>query len=388
MLVSRGWRLLAGTLALLAIAAIVYFLLWATYGFTYSAFKDVPPGYTFFPASGWAFALKEPDLPIRIIAFCRDHKLFPEAFLYGYAFVDQTSRYHGVFANGAFYPQGVLWFYPYVFFVTTPIAILIFIVVAGVIARHRYASLRGNSTALRGVFSATFPLLAFMVVYWAAALPNCRMASGPRHLLPAYPMLCIFLGIAAPSIARRRALKVLTGVLALWLAAADFFIYPHYLSYFNEAVGGPSHGYECLIDSAVDWGQDLPALADYLATQKPGHLPVYLSYLGCADPAYYGIHARPLPSYMPLPADSDPAQIKPLAPGLYCMSVTMIHRIQRTQDVTPEMLRVLSVQQLVHLCAYLEHRKPIAQAGYSINIYELTAADLAAATRPSDSPSD
>ncbi|HVX85794.1 MAG TPA: hypothetical protein VH253_13515 [Phycisphaerae bacterium] len=385
---SRRSRLLAGTLALLAIAAIVWFLLWATYGFTYSAFKDVPEGYSFFPAAGWTFALKEPDLPIRIITFARAHKLLPEAFLYGYAYVDRSSRYHGVFANGAFYPQGVLWFYPYVFLITTPIAVLIFMGMAAIVARNRYAVLRANSAALRARLSAALPLLAFMIVYWAAALPNCRLASGPRHLLPAYPMLCIFLGVAAAAIARRRMLQILTGVLAIWLAAADFFIYPHYLSYFNEAVGGPSHGYECLIDSAVDWGQDLPALADYLAAHNPRHLPVYLSYLGCADPAYYGIRARPLPSYMPLAADSDPAQIKPLSPGLYCMSVTMIHRIQSTQNVTPEMERVLSIQQLVHLCAYLEHRRPTAQAGYSINIYELTAADLAAATRPSESSSE
>jgi hypothetical protein len=384
LLVSRGAKALAGILVLVAMVVVVDVLLWATYGFTYSAFKDVPAnaGYTFFPASGWAFALQEPDLPIRLISFARDHKLLPEAFLYGYAFVDQTSRYHGVFVNGAFYPGGVLWFYPYVFVITTPIAILILIVVAAAIARRRYGLLRTDPSLLRAALYRVFPLLSFMMVYWLAALPSCRQASGPRHLLPAYPMLCIFLGVAAATIARRRVLKVVTALLALWLAAADAFVYPHYLSYFNEAVLGPRHGYEHLIDSAVDWGQDLPALADYLAAHNERHLPVYLAYLGCADPAYYGIRANPLPSFMPLPTEYDPSAIKPLAPGLYCMSVTMIHRIQRTQDVPGPMASRLSIRDLIHLCAYLEHRQPIAQAGYSINIYELTAEDLAAATRP------
>ena len=35
-------------------------------------------------------------------------------------------------------------------------------------------------------------------------------------------------------------------------------IAPHYLSYFNSFCGGPSEGYRYLVDSSLDWGQDLP----------------------------------------------------------------------------------------------------------------------------------
>ena len=38
------------------------------------------------------------------------------------------------------------------------------------------------------------------------------------------------------------------------------FVRPHYLAYFNESVGGPANGYKHLVDSSLDWGQDLPEL--------------------------------------------------------------------------------------------------------------------------------
>ena len=48
------------------------------------------------------------------------------------------------------------------------------------------------------------------------------------------------------------------GVLLVgWLVTSSLWIYPHSLSYFNEAIGGPLNGSERLLGSNVDWGQDL-----------------------------------------------------------------------------------------------------------------------------------
>ena len=41
-------------------------------------------------------------------------------------------------------------------------------------------------------------------------------------------------------------------------------IYPHYLAYFNELIGGPDNGQKYLIDSNLDWGQDLKGLKKWL----------------------------------------------------------------------------------------------------------------------------
>ena len=53
-------------------------------------------------------------------------------------------------------------------------------------------------------------------------------------------------------------------VLLLWHVGESLAIAPHYLAYFNAFAGGPSQGYRHLIDSSLDWGQDLRGLKDWL----------------------------------------------------------------------------------------------------------------------------
>ena len=68
---------------------------------------------------------------------------------------------------------------------------------------------------------------------------------------------------------------------------SSIYIWPDYLSYFNEIIGGPSHGWKYLRDSDLDWGQDLPALKEYM--DDNGINEVRLAYFGTADPSHYGI---------------------------------------------------------------------------------------------------
>ncbi len=86
--------------------------------------------------------------------------------------------------------------------------------------------------------------------------------------------------------------KGLTVLAVLVLIVQSLLIWPHYLAYFNPIAGGPRNGYRHLIDSSLDWGQDLPGLKKWLEDHKddPGWLgEVYLSYFGTGDPQYYGI---------------------------------------------------------------------------------------------------
>ena len=83
----------------------------------------------------------------------------------------------------------------------------------------------------------------------------------------------------APSVAA-------AGVLA-WTAAGTLAVGPRYLQYFNEAAGGPDRGHRVLIDSNIDWGQDLIRLREYM---DANHVDtVALAYFGRVDPAVYGI---------------------------------------------------------------------------------------------------
>jgi hypothetical protein len=141
------------------------------------------------------------------------------------------------------------------------------------------------------------------------------------------------------------------GLALVWFVAESFRIRPHYLAYFNQLVGGPAQGCHHLVDSSLDWGQDLPGLKAWLEEQAPSsrhaprgepqtsigdagahhaghdgnvkHPTVYLSYFGTGSPEYYGIQAEVLPSYFPRPK---PGPVI-LRGGVYCISATMLQGV-------------------------------------------------------------
>ena len=55
-----------------------------------------------------------------------------------------------------------------------------------------------------------------------------------------------------------------------------------------------------LVDSYLDWGQDLPGLKEYMDEQRLQS--INLGYFGSGDPAHYGITYRSMPSVGLLPA--------------------------------------------------------------------------------------
>ena len=63
---------------------------------------------------------------------------------------------------------------------------------------------------------------------------------------------------------RRMVLDALIVGCVLWSTVSSLSFYPHSMSYFNEAVGGPENGHAYLVDSNIDWGQDLFFLKRWL----------------------------------------------------------------------------------------------------------------------------
>ena len=58
--------------------------------------------------------------------------------------------------------------------------------------------------------------------------------------------------------------KILLFALLGWYLLANLNIYPSYLAYFNELIGGPDKGSFYLVDSNLDWGQDLKRLDKWI----------------------------------------------------------------------------------------------------------------------------
>ena len=120
---------------------------------------------------------------------------------------------------------------------------------------------------------------------------------GIRYVLPIFPLLFVFIATQlVPLGSGWRRISV--GVLCAWLAIASLWIHPHYLAYFNEVAGGPSRGHRYLLDSNVDWGQDLTTLSEYLAER--GNPLVWLAYFGVEKPAEYGLRSRRLKGCRPV----------------------------------------------------------------------------------------
>jgi hypothetical protein len=155
---------------------------------------------------------------------------------------------------------------------------------------------------------ALLPLVTFIGAYGLVTLFS-SVNIGYRHLLPLLPCLFVLAGqiakftppkewgagfqISNRSRMTHAALRFTFYVLLLWYVVGTAAIYPDYLTFFNELVGGPKNGYKYLVDSNLDWGQSLIELRSYIAQHHLGR--VTLSATGFVNPVVYGIAYDPLP---------------------------------------------------------------------------------------------
>jgi hypothetical protein len=438
---ARQLALLLGVL--LVFALVAWALLWASYGFRYTAFSAATTGKDTFLGQ----VQDQSGIVGRALSAARQHHLLPEAYIYASLLTVQFASERAAFLNGQFATTGWWWYFPYAFSVKTTIAAMLIGVLALAALVVRWKDGRDGGTGwarVRASLYAGTPLLALVGIYSLFALAS-NLNIGHRHLLPIYPALCMLAGGAAfwirplfpqaqadaPQTGRgRRARKtqaasqpgsppaarvlgVATLALLGWHVAESIAIRPSYLAYFNQLAGGPSQGYLHLADSSLDWGQDLPALRQWLDRDglQRGGGNVYLSYFGTARPEYYGIQATPLAGFIDR---RPPAPPVPLGGGVYCVSATMLDVVSRLfykpeyetnyqaavknatvfaqasrdeqamsslmRDTGEKYWRQLfgDLDQLRtgRLLAFLRQRRPDAMVGYSILIYRLTDADV------------
>jgi len=243
----------------------------------------------------------------RVMDWARNERLLPESYLFGMARVLNAAQIRQAFLNGEYSVHGWVRFFPYTVLVKTPLPVF------GVILLAIAAALR---RPLRRTLYDTIPLWTLLAVYWAVFL-HSSLNIGHRHILATYPPLFILCGGAADwLLSRRRIVAAALVALMVLLTAEVLCRFPNYLAYFNTIAGGPANGYRHLVDSSLDWGQDLPGVAGYVGEH---HLtgPTYLSYFGAADPAYYHVPSRLLYSFGftisdPMPT---PVFVAPVPPG-------------------------------------------------------------------------
>jgi len=408
------WRVLRSAAGHVLVAFVI---IWAFYGFRYSAFSPAVPAADQFIAA-WSDLNARIGTTGKLIHVLADHHVLPEAFLYGASYVADSSSQRGAFLNGEYSVFGWKSFFLWTFALKTTIP---FILAASlgiwVSVRSRIVAGADRARHLQRLLPYT-PLAALFLVYWAVSIRS-HLNIGHRHLIPTYPVLFILVGSLGTWLARplRPRALVVAGLLA-WHTAESLWIYPNYLAYFNELEGGPSKGYLHLVDSSLDWGQDLPGLKAWLDANLRQGETAYLSYFGTGEPRYYHMPAKRL-AYMNAFLEDEP--YIPLGPGVYCVGATMLQQVYssvqgpwtverekeyqflrtfepafrsyaedaRTRDnlikALPAEKWTKSRDRFLHLrfarlCYYLRVRKPDAMIGYSIFVYRLSAEEVRAAT--------
>jgi hypothetical protein len=278
---------------------------------------------------------------------------------------------HNSYLLGEHRTAGWWYFFPLVFFLKTPIALHLLLVIALVALGRALAALwraesrngPGRAPGSRAgllesgshhvVFAhpLRMPFVAGAVFLLLAMRADLNI--GFRHALPIVPFACILIGTGVAASWRQggSAVRALIAALLLWNAASMVRAWPWYLSYLGEYAGAEEDAYRVLADSSLDWGQGLIELRHYMRAHD---IPlVYLSYFGSAPPDGYDIDYLPLPSYARLaPRTLEPGQE---APRYLAVSATNLAGVYLPGDPF----------------AYLRTYRPIAVIAGSIWMFEV-----------------
>jgi hypothetical protein len=266
--------------------------------------------------------------------------LVPEDYARGLLFVMTHSEARPTFLLGELSDRPRAGYFLVTFLLKTPVPLLLLTALA---------LLRVGRLSSRDAAFLWLPV----AVYAAFALTR-GLQIGHRHLLPVYPFLFVAAGEAAARLWswRRPAGLAVAAALGLWYAGGTLRQHPHHLAYFNEIAGGPGNAWRLLVDSNLDWGQDLKRLAAWMRAN--GVARIKLSYFGSADPAYYGIASEALPGYTAPHAAHVTREIRP--GDVVAVSATNLQGVYLDDEDRALMARFRALE-------------PIGRAGWSIRIY-------------------
>ncbi len=186
--------------------------------------------------------------------------------------LSKRTEARGVFLLGSYHSSASFLYFPVLLLAKTPLTLWVLMLLTAATRQGR-------------AFVARHRLLWLVPGVFLLGAVASRVNMGHRHLTPVLPALWILAGAGGLVVWRWKPRGPLyAGGLALALVVECVAFHPHYLPATNAAFGGESGAHRVAVDSASDWGQDLPALRDYLKRHPPRKGPVHLAYFGNADP--------------------------------------------------------------------------------------------------------
>jgi 4-amino-4-deoxy-L-arabinose transferase-like glycosyltransferase len=185
---------------------------------------------------------------------------------------DYNSFGHKSYLLGDIRQHGWWYFFPVALSVKTPIPLLI-LSISGVFYVV-FLSLRHKDWVIAA------PVLAGVGIMIVAMRSHLDL--GVRYVLPIYPLFAIIGAVAVEQLLKRKSRHIgfafITFLLA-WQFISSCLAHPDYLAYFNGFAG--RHPENVLLDSDLDWGQDVLRLSQ---TLRENHVSKFsVMYSGTAD---------------------------------------------------------------------------------------------------------
>ncbi|MCC5875766.1 MAG: glycosyltransferase family 39 protein [Candidatus Sumerlaeia bacterium] len=300
-----GWTGLL--VAVLLVGMSGWFFQWAGAGFRFALHSPMHAhtDNTYFLSSDW----RESGPVGRIAGFAHEHRILPETTV---AMLNLTGTMRGRVVR--LFDEENLTGWRHYFLVTiffkTPVSWLVMLGIMAVALVWRWRVWRSFKKE-----KLVFFLLPFILMFLFVS--EGRLNIGHRHVLFVYFPWVVLMGVtlarAGMMVSLRRVSPVAAACLMLLTMAATLRVHPGQAVYFNMFAGGSPHtGSRILDDSNIDWGQDLPQMAEIL--RERGYDRINLAYFGSSNPRSWGIddfnfiiRDYPLAVGMPefMPADPD-----------------------------------------------------------------------------------
>jgi hypothetical protein len=258
------------------------------------------------------------------------------------------------FLLGSFSYTGWWYYFIVAFILKTPLPVILLFLFSicafMLVSRHYWKS---QETDERQYYFHSLSMLFFIFLFFGISCLS-RVNIGLRYILPVYPCLYLFVTLVLFHVAMaikkaRLVFFSLLTLLVLWLITSSIMIYPSYLSYFNELIGDNRNADKYLIDSNLDWGQDLKRLA--LWVDANGISSIYVAYFGGGEPFYYLGYKE---------IAFNPFSPGPKQPGYYAIS-------RHTYRITS----FLKDRGFTDLESYFANAKYITTVGKSIYVFKI-----------------
>ncbi|MDR1384892.1 MAG: glycosyltransferase family 39 protein [Planctomycetaceae bacterium] len=249
---------------------------------------------------------------------------FPQNYLLGIDIQRSDFEFHSKnYLCGKWKYGGWWYYYLSAFVVKEPVALSLFILFSLFVS---YKLFRQDEIIL---------LLPAVVIFILVS-SQTGMNQHYRYVLGAIPFLFVF--IAKLGTVRRRLFGLMILLLLTFYCGSSLAVFPHSLSYFNEAAGGSISGRRYLLGSNLEWGQDILLLKKWIDNHPECH-PIFVSQSSYFDIGIAGIQSEKIPDDI-------------TTPGWYAVGVNDIHDREKKYR-------------------YFLRFEPVGMIGYSIYIYHM-----------------